>query len=395
MPLTSSRAGLSRLLLMTILGLSVLLSSAAAARAAEPPSAAKSSAAAKSAKSAASAAAAALEQLKPPFPPPAAQSSAARAQAAATGSCAAQILNREGELVTLRYKTYKYKYRKIKKGRNKGKFKRGIISLKRAIKVSCAKQCVAVVKKRGKYRNVYRIRTVKRKRVKRGRIRTVKLRARVYRYTDCANLPNAESLGTPVKIEILPGSFALLDFGSFTRQASIGGNLRGFLPGKFKPNTDLQLTLTKGAVTVGTTPVFIDDDCNGQVSTSLRTGTPTRVLIDSTKQSTSTLLASGTATAIVNVRIQLPLELRNEDTGCNDPYITTGYSEFTHTFFFRGKVGPRGLVALQVSSPVDTLNVVACLSPGTPTQPCNGFQVPIPILISVKVTVKIDLSGKA
>ena len=88
------------------------------------------------------------------------------------------------------------------------------------------------------------------------------------------------------------------------------------------------------------------------------------------------------------------LELRNDDAGCNDPFITTGYSEFKHTFFFRGKVGPAGLVKLQVSSPPDTLNVVACLTPGTPTQPCNGFQVPIPILVSTKLTVRIDLSGK-
>jgi hypothetical protein len=235
---------------------------------------------------------------------------------------------------------------------------------------------------------------VTRKISKRGRIVKVKRRARVYKYTDCANLPSAEALGTPVRIDILPGSYALLDFGSFTRQAAVGGNVRGFLPGKFKPNSDLQLSLTKGNVTVAPTPVFIDDDCNGQVSTSLRSGNPTRVLIDETKQSTSTLLASGTATAIFYARIQLPLEMRNDDTGCNDPFITTGYSEFKHTFFFRGKVGPAGLVKLQVSSPPDTLNVVACLTPGVPTQPCNGFQVPIPIIVSTKITVRIDLSGK-
>ena len=102
------------------------------------------------------------------------------------------------------------------------------------------------------------------------------------------------------------------------------------------------------------------------MSAAIRTGNPTRVLLDSGKTSTTTLFASGTATAIVYTRIQLPLDLRNEDTGCNDPYVTTGYGEFTQTFFFRGKVGPKGLLALQVSSPPDILSVVACLAPGHP-----------------------------
>jgi hypothetical protein len=90
----------------------------------------------------------------------------------------------------------------------------------------------------------------------------------------------------------------------------------------------------------------------------------------------------------------VPLEMRNEDTGCNDPYVTTGYGEFTQTFFFRGKVGPKGLLALQVSAPPEIVQVVACLTPGIPTQPCNGFQVPVNVLISVKTTVNVDLSGK-
>ena len=346
------------------------------------------------AQAAASSAAASLAALDPPLPVPDSLSADARARSAQSGSCAALIRNRDGKPSTLRTTTYKYKFVRIKKGPNKGRFARKIVKVKIAVKVSCAKQCVALTKKRGKYRNVYSVRKVTRKIVKRGKIVKVKRRARVYRFADCGTWPNIAATGTPVRIDLLPGSFALLDFGSFTRQAAIGGNVRGFLPGTFKPNTDLQLNINRGNVTVGTTAVFIDDDCNGQVSTSLRTGNPTRVLVDETKTSTATLLASGTATSVFHARIQLPLELRNDDAGCNDPFITTGYSEFKHTFFFRGKVGPAGLVKLQVSSPPDTLQVIACLTPGTPTQPCNGFQVPIPILVSTKLTVRIDLSGK-
>jgi hypothetical protein len=340
-----------------------------------------------------SATAAAAARSAGPVTPPSSQRVIAET-AQARGTCAALILNREGQLVTLRTTTYKYKFTRIKKGKDKGKFKRTIRRVRVAVRVSCAKQCVKVVKKKGKYQNVFSIKRVKVKVKKRNRIVTVKKRQRVYRFTDCKELPSAEELGTPVKVTINPGSYALLDFGSFTRQAPIAGTLRGFVPGRIKLGTDVQVTLTRGGVNIGQTNVFIDDACNGQVSAAIRTGNPTRVAIDSTKTSTATLLQSGTATSIFNASIQLPLELRNEDTGCNDPYITTGYSVFNKTFFLRGKVGQGGLSKLVVTSPPDTLEVVACLTPGIPTQPCTGFQVPIPILVSVRVSVGIDLSGK-
>lgn len=311
--------------------------------------------------------------------------------AATEGNCEALILSREGKLVTLKVSTYKYKFKRVKGGR----FKRTIVKVKVAKKIACSKQCVQVKKVKKKYVSIYSIKKVKVKVKKRGRIVTAKRRQRVYKFGSCKNLPSAEELGVPVKVSVLAGSYALLDFGSFTRQAPINGTLRGFIPGRFKPNTDVQITLTKASIGIGTTNVFIDDACNGQVSAAIRTGNPTRVLLDASKTSTTTLFASGTATAIVNTRVQVPLDLRNEDTGCNDPYVTTGYGEFTQTFFFRGKVGPKGLLALQVSSPPDIVNVIACLAPGIPTQPCNGFQVPIPILISVKTTVNVDLSGKS
>jgi hypothetical protein len=311
--------------------------------------------------------------------------------AASEGNCEALILSREGKLVTLRVTTYKYKFVRVKGG----KFKRTIVKVKVPKKIACSKQCVQVKKVKKKYVSIYSIKRVKVKVKKRGKIVTAKARRKVYKFGSCKNLPSAEELGVPVKVSILAGSYALLDFGAFTRQAPINGTLRGYIPGRFKPNTDVQVTLTKASIGIGTTNVFIDDACNGQVSAAIRTGNPTRVLLDSAKTSTTTLFASGTATAIVNTRVQVPLDLRNEDTGCNDPYVTTGYGEFTQTFFFRGKVGPKGLLALQVTSPPEIVNVIACLSPGIPTQPCNGFQVPVPILISVKTTVNVDLSGKS
>ena len=79
------------------------------------------------------------------------------------------LKNREGKLVTLRTTTYKYKYKRVKGG----KYKRTVIKVKVAVRVSCAKQCVKVVKKKGKYQSIYTIKKVKVKIKKRGRIVTV------------------------------------------------------------------------------------------------------------------------------------------------------------------------------------------------------------------------------
>jgi hypothetical protein len=248
-------------------------------------------------------------------------------------------------------------------------------------------------KKKGKRRPVYVTKRVKVK-IKRGnRILTVKRRKRVYKYGRCP-ASSSNTLGVPVRISILDGSYAVLDFGAFQRQAPVSGVFKGFIPGKIQLQSDTQVTLTGGSVTVGQTPVFIDDDCEGQVSAAIRTGSPATVSIDPTRTSTATLFASGTVTSIAYTKIHLPLELRNDDTGCNSPYINTGYSEFAHTFFLKGKVGDGGLTSLTLTSPPDTLDVVACLSQGQPTSPCNGFQIPLPILVSTKLKASIDLSGK-
>jgi hypothetical protein len=240
---------------------------------------------------------------------------------------------------------------------------------------------------------VYVVKRVKVK-IKRGnRILTVKRRKRVYKYGRCP-AHGSNNLGVPVKINILDGSYALLDFGAFQRQAPLTGSFKGFIPGKIQLASDNQVNLTGGSIAIGETPVFIDDSCNGQVSAAIRTGDPTLVTLDPTRTSVATLFASGTVTSTAYTKIRLPLDLRNDDDGCNKPYITTGYSEFTQTFFLKGKVGDGGLTALTLTSAPDTLDVVACLAEGQPTQPCNGFQIPLPILVSTKLRVAIDLSGK-
>jgi hypothetical protein len=310
------------------------------------------------------------------------------AASAAAAKCVAQI-RKGNKLVPVYQKTYVYKYVKTAPG----KYNRVVKRVRRKVKVSCAKQCVVMKKKKGKRRPVYVTKRVKVK-IKRGnRILTVKRRKRVYKYGRCP-ASSSSTLGVPVKISILDGSYAMLDFGAFQRQAPVSGTFKGFIPGKIHLDSDTQVTLTGGSVNVGQTPVFIDNDCADQVSAAIRTGAPTTVSIDPTRTSTATLFASGTVTSIAYTKIHLPLELRNDDTGCNSPYINTGYSEFAHTFFLKGKVGDGGLTSLTLTSPPDTLDVVACLSQGQPTSPCNGFQIPLPILVSTKLKAAIDLSGK-
>jgi hypothetical protein len=310
------------------------------------------------------------------------------AASAAAAKCVAQI-RKGNKLVPVYQKTYVYKF--VKTG--PGHYKRVVKRVRRKVKVSCAKQCVVMKKKKGKRRPVYVVKRVKVK-IKRGnRILTVKRRKRVYKYGRCP-ASSSNTLGVPVKISILDGSYANLDFGAFQRQAPVVGTFKGFIPGKIHLDSDTQVNLTGGSISIGETPIFIDNDCDGQVSAAIKTGNPTTVSLDPTKSSVATLFASGTVTSIAYTTIHLPLALRNDDSGCNSPYVSTGYSTFNQTFFLKGKVGDGGLTSLTLTSAPDTLDVVACLSQGQPTSPCNGFQIPLPILVSTKLKAAIDLSGK-
>jgi len=307
----------------------------------------------------------------------------------AVAKCVAQI-RKGNKYVPVYQALYVYKYVRVK---GTSKYQRVVKQVRRKVKVSCAKQCVVMKKRKKKLRPVYVVRRVKVK-IKRGnRILTVKRKKRVYKYGRCPKI-TSNTQGVPVTINVLDGSYALLDFGAFQRKAPVSGTFKGFIPGKIQLNSDTQVTLTKGSLLLDPTSIFIDDACDGQVSPSIRTGSPTTVGLDPTRTSVATLFASGTVTSTAYTTIHLPLDLRNDDNGCNSPYIATGYSEFNQTFFLKGKVGDGGLTALTLTSAPDVINVVACLSQGQPTQPCNGFQVPLPILVSTRLKVAIDLSGK-
>jgi hypothetical protein len=343
-------------------------------------------------------------------------SSPAPVASAAADTCPAQIL-KSGKLTTVYESYYKYAYKKIKGTK---KYRKVVVTAKRKLMVSCSRACVRTktkTVKRYKYKTVVRkgkkvkvrtgkpttvkvtqpiYKTVKKTvSVKKGnKIVKVKKKVRVYTYEKC-KASSTSSAGTAVKVTLLTGSVANLDFGAFQRTAPITGTLTGLIPGGYKLNQDNQISLTRGNLLLGQTNVFIDDDClGGQVSAAIRTGTPTNVNLDPTRQSISTLTAAGGLTATAYTKIQLPLELRNDDDGCNQPYITTGYTEFTQTFFLKGKLEKGlGLNKVTLTSAPDPLDVQACLSPGSPTSPCNNSAliIPLPIIVSTNLVVGIKI----
>jgi hypothetical protein len=342
-----------------------------------------------------------------------ASSSTPDASIAAT-TCVAQIL-KGGKLVDVYERYYKYAYKKIKGTK---KYRKAIVRARRKLRTTCSRQCVRTKSKKEKryhyktvkvggkkkkvrtgkpyyvkvsqpvYKTVKKTVTVKKK----NKLVKVKKKVRVYVFEKCKSTAG-NSAGTPVRVTMLNGSVANLDFGAFQRVAPITGTLTGFIPGGYKLNQDNQISLTRGNLLLSQTNVFIDDDCHGgQVSAAIRTGTPTNVTLDPTRQSISTLQASGTVTATAYTKIQLPLELRNDDDGCDAPYITTGFSEFTQTFFLKGKIQKGlGLAKLNLVSAPDPLDVQACLSPGSPTSPCNNsaLVIPLPIIVSTNLLVNV------
>jgi hypothetical protein len=319
-----------------------------------------------------------------------ASASTPTASAAATAKCVAQI-QKGDKLVDVTERYYKYAFKKIKGSK---KYRKVIVRLRRKMKVSCTRQCVKTKVKKKKrvpvYKTVKKSVTVKKK----NKLVKVKKKVRVYVFEKC-KISSSSTSGTPVKVTMLTGSVANLDFGAFQRVAPISGTLSGFIPGGYKLNQDNQISLTRGNLALGRTDVFIDDDCHGgQVSAAIRTGTPTAVTLDTTKQSISTVQASGTVTATAYTKIQLPLELRNDDDGCDQPYITTGYTEFLQTFFLKGKLQKGlGLAKLNLTSAPDPLDVQACLSPGSPTSPCNNsvLIIPLPIIVSTNLLVNVQI----
>lgn len=304
------------------------------------------------------------------------------------GICIAQTV-KNGKLVPLRQSVYRYRYVRITKGRNKGRFRRTIVQVKVQVKTSCLTQCVQLRKKGKTMLPTHRVRRIWVREPKRGRLVMVKRLRRVWLLGPCASLPAIEKLGAPVTITLLPGSQMTFDFSAFKREAAVSGTLQGYVPGKLIDEADNHVILTSGTLSVARTTMFTDKVCGGQASDSIRTGEPGRLKLDPGRQSAITLGKNGTVSLLGYMVLDLPYELRNGDDGCDKAYITTGYTTANETVRLSGMVGQHGLAQVPLKMPPVDFDLMGCLSPGFSTQPCNGFEIPLPATLTMGLSVSI------
>jgi hypothetical protein len=95
------------------------------------------------------------------------------------------------------------------------------------------------------------------------------------------------------------------------------------------------------------------------------------------------------------MHIQVALQLRNDDTGCDQPYVTTGWTDFTIPLFLKGTIagGLQGLETDIKTSESVLDNLSACLVAGDPTLPCDGFAIPFPAIFSSKLHGVVTLGS--
>jgi hypothetical protein len=169
----------------------------------------------------------------------------------------------------------------------------------------------------------------------------------------------AERPGVPVKVTVLPGSTitATAD-GRPDRSSPVTGTLRGEIPGRFKPNTNITVGKWSGAL--APTSLAADPLCPGVSAPASA---------DIVAASNMVLFASGVA--------QFDLTLNTGASqlfGCGPAGAPTG----TTTFPLTGKVGPVGLLGLPLTG-----SVTGIALPG-------GSQGGL----AVSLVVNVDLSGR-
>lgn len=300
-------------------------------------------------------------------------------------TCQVKKVTVTGTQVVVKHWVWAYRYVKVH-----GKRKRVIRHVRVAVLASCPPPpCVKEKVVNGKIVLVTHVVEARVRVRRRGRLVYVRKRVPMYVIVACPKTTTPPPLGTPVTLALQSGSTATLNLIAFQRQASLSGSLEGYVVGGFKLGAPNQIILTSGSISVAQTPIFIDDACNGEVTASIRTGNATTITLDQTQQSTSDLTADGAITSVVYTIIRLPLELRNGDDGCNQPYLTTGYDQEKVTLFLTGKL--TGLTSATLQSAPEDVEFGACLGLGPETSPCSGFEIPIDVLLSTNLALGVKL----
>jgi hypothetical protein len=287
-----------------------------------------------------------------------------------------------------------YRYKTI---RRRGRKVRVIVRKTVPLMANCKRRCVATRNGKIVYRRVKKKVVVPRRVA--GRLKLVKVRKRVKvpKLVVCTGDGGGGTiLGTPLTITLKQGSVGILDFGAFIREAPLRGAVRGFIPGAVNITSlkdDVNFTLTGGRIDVQPVGIFVDDECGGQVSAGIRTAPDTHVNVDRTRESGGTLFAdTGRIQSIVRLVLIAPLELRNGETGCNAPYISTGYTQTPLRISLGGTLTFAGTLGVNLTSGEQLLDQFdACIEPGQPTQPCSGFSIPFAFVLKTKILASMEL----
>jgi hypothetical protein len=288
----------------------------------------------------------------------------------------------------------RYAYRFIRRG---GRRFRIIVRRRIALKAPCARSCAVVRAGRVRYRRTKKRILVPRRRGNRLVLVRRRVRVRVPRLRRCPKGGTQTILGTPITITLQDSSLGTLDFGAFVREAPLTGSVRGYAEGRVDLSAlkdDVNFTLTRGRIDIGQTAVFIDDECQGDVTAAIRTGKGVNAAVDQSKSSSATLFAAtGRIRSIVRVMLKTPLELRNGEEVCTPPeYISTGYTQLPLRLDLAGKLTFAGNLGVDLRSGEQVLDAFeACIAPGDPTLPCSGFAIPFPFTLSTHVVATLVL----
>lgn len=211
---------------------------------------------------------------------------------------------------------------------------------------------------------------------------------------------------TPVAVRLLPGSQASVEVPALplpggqtiigtgiTEAVPLSGSLGGSVVGAVKLGNDIPVSLTKANIVPGAVDILHDPSCAG--ATTLRIDPASVVTIDPA-HATKALLGfkSATATATAYVKLRLAFDSRMS-LACDAPLTPTGYADTPFAVKVSGKVGPKGLLGLALTSAPTPVTIGVCLTPGTPTKPCTDAPAGYPVKIALQLQVTISLNTKA
>jgi hypothetical protein len=219
----------------------------------------------------------------------------------------------------------------------------------------------------------------------------------------CVRKPKpAPEVSTPVKVDLLPGSYATVDIpavplpGGYvipgmpvTRTLPISGRLKGNIPGGYEIGKDNPVNLTEMNVAIGASDILSDPGCGG--AGTLRLNPASKAMLDTATPSVGMVLQTAKVTSSVHALMRLAFDSRTQ-AGCDAPLVTMGSAETVLPVTLEGMIEKAtGLTALTMDGPSVPLSVAVCLTPGAADQPCTTPPVAYPATIDIHVIVKIKV----